>query len=107
MLKSLQLGVQKKGKLLIFDMDETLIAAKFAGSVPLNFESTFNFKHKGSDVFVRLRPYLLDILDKLIDFYEIVVFTASEKAKRLNFTFTIKDVYVIGSGLNCLNRATH
>lgn len=34
MMKSLELGKQTAPKLLIFDMDETLIAAKFENRVP-------------------------------------------------------------------------
>ena len=34
MLKSLQLGTKTKDRLIIFDMDETLIAAKFEGHIP-------------------------------------------------------------------------
>ena len=34
MLKSLQLGTRTKDRLIIFDMDETLIAAKFEGHIP-------------------------------------------------------------------------
>lgn len=37
MMKSFELGQITKPKLLIFDMDETLVAAKFAGQVPANF----------------------------------------------------------------------
>lgn len=37
MMKSLQIGAKTKDKLLIFDMDETLVAAKFEGHVPSNF----------------------------------------------------------------------
>lgn len=58
MLKSLQLGTKTKDKLLIFDMDETLIAAKFEGHVPNGFEATFKFPLKGTEIQVRLRPYV-------------------------------------------------
>ncbi len=37
MMKSIELGKKTKPKLLIFDMDETLVAAKFAGHVPDKF----------------------------------------------------------------------
>ena len=46
MLKSLQLGTKTKDKLLIFDMDETLVAAKFAGNIPEGFVTTFKFPFK-------------------------------------------------------------
>ena len=41
MLKSITLGMKTKDKLLIWDMDETLVAAKFEGHIPDGFESTF------------------------------------------------------------------
>ena len=66
MLKSLQLGTKTKDRLLIFDMDETLIAAKFEGHIPSGFEPTFKFPFKGTEIQVRLRPYVQDILEKLV-----------------------------------------
>jgi len=50
MLKSLQLGTKSKDKLLIFDMDETLIAAKFEGHIPNGFDPTFKFPFKGTEI---------------------------------------------------------
>ena len=50
MLKSLQLGTKRKDKTLIFDMDETLIAAKFEGNIPTGFEPTFKFEFKSTEV---------------------------------------------------------
>lgn len=80
LLKSLDLGPKVEGKkLLIFDMDETLVAAKFEGHVPSKFEETFSFPYGGSKIFVRLRPYLVDCLEKLAQFYEIIVFTAGQQ----------------------------
>ena len=78
MLKSPQLGTKTKDKLLIFDMDETLIAAKFAGAIPDGFETTFKFPFKDTEISVRMRPYVLDSLEKLGQLYELVVFTAGE-----------------------------
>lgn len=43
MMKSIELGKKTSPKLLIFDMDETLVAAKFQGNVPTKFEKTFSF----------------------------------------------------------------
>lgn len=70
--------MKSKDRLLIFDMDETLIAAKFENHIPDGFEPTFKFAFKGTEISVRLRPYVQDILDKLSQWYEIVVFTAGE-----------------------------
>lgn len=65
MLKSFQLGKAQKSKTLIFDMDETLVAAKFEGRIPVGFEPTFKFAFKDCEIQVRLRPYTIDCLDKL------------------------------------------
>ena len=59
-------------------MDETLIAAKFEGSVPKKFQSTMDFEYSGTRIFVRLRPYVVDCLEKLASMYEIIVFTAGQ-----------------------------
>lgn len=79
MLKSIQIGTKTKDKLLIFDMDETLVAAKFEGHIPTGFEPTFKFPFKDTEISVRLRPYVQDVLEKLNQWYEIVVFTAGEQ----------------------------
>ena len=79
MLKSFQLGQKTRNKLLIFDMDETLVAAKFKGHIPNGFVENFKFPFKDTEIYVRLRPYLVDCLEKLAEFYEIIVFTAGEK----------------------------
>lgn len=76
MMKSLELGKKTKEKTLILDMDETLIAAKFEGKEQKNFKRTFSFDFHGTQIHVRLRPYLSDALEKLGQLYEIVVFTA-------------------------------
>ena len=65
MMKSLELGKQTKEKTLLLDMDETLIAAKFAGKEQKNFKKTFSFDFSGTSIHVRLRPYLQEALEKL------------------------------------------
>ena len=77
-MKGFELGKKTKDKLLIFDMDETLIAAKFAGKIPDKFEKTFSYDLNGLEVSVRLRPYVMDCLEKLATMYEMIVFTAGQ-----------------------------
>lgn len=60
-------------------MDETLVAAKFEGRIPKGFEPTFKFGFKDCEIQVRLRPYVIDCLEKLAHLYEIIVFTAGEQ----------------------------
>ena len=79
MLKSMQLGTKTADRLIIFDMDETLVAAKFEGFIPTGFEPTFSFNFRDTEIQVRLRPYVQDVLEKLAQWYEIVVFTAGEQ----------------------------
>lgn len=57
-LKSITLGNKTKNKTLIFDMDETLVAAKFEGHIPDGFQPTFKFGFRGTEIQVRLRPYV-------------------------------------------------
>jgi TFIIF-interacting CTD phosphatase-like protein len=76
MMQSTELGGSKKQKTLILDMDETMIAAKFSDKLPKNFIETFSFPFSGSNIHVRLRPYLSDTLDKLKEMYELVAWTA-------------------------------
>ena len=76
MMKSTTVGKKTKGKTLILDMDETLIASKFGGKEPKNFQSNFDFKFSGGEIRVRLRPYIHDVLEKLCQLYEVVVWTA-------------------------------
>lgn len=75
-MKSIELGKKTAPKLLIFDMDETLVAAKFKGSIPPKFEKTFSFEFGNTEISVRLRPYVIDCLEKLAPLYEMIVFTA-------------------------------
>ena len=77
-MKSITVGTKAQERTVIFDMDETLVAAKFEGSIPSGFEPTFSFDFKGSEIQVRLRPYVQDVLEKLSSIYEILVFTAGE-----------------------------
>jgi TFIIF-interacting CTD phosphatase-like protein len=76
MMNSLELGKKTKEKLLILDMDECMIAAKFEGKQQKNFQPNFSFDFQGTQIHVRLRPYLSDALEKLSQLYEIVVWTA-------------------------------
>lgn len=63
--KGFELGKTTKDKTLILDMDETLIAAKFEGKEPKNFQRNFSFKFGDSSIHVRYRPYLQEALEKL------------------------------------------
>jgi len=65
MMKSVELGKQHKGKTLILDMDETMIAAKFEGKEPKGFKANYTFPFQDTKIHVRYRPYLTEALEKL------------------------------------------
>lgn len=79
MSKSLELGARNKDKTVILDMDETMIAAKLGSKLPKNFHPTFCFDFGGSTISVKVRPYLHDMLEKIAQLFEIIVFTAGVK----------------------------
>lgn len=76
MLKSIELGKKNKQKLLVLDMDETMVSARFKNRLPPGFVTTFAIDFQGQPIHVRVRPYLEDCLERLSALYEIVVFTA-------------------------------
>ncbi len=41
MLKSIELGKKNKQKLLVLDMDETMVSARFKNRLPEGFVTTF------------------------------------------------------------------
>ena len=43
MMKAIELGKPTKEKTIIFDMDETMISARFESKLPRNFEPSFDF----------------------------------------------------------------
>lgn len=76
MLKSIELGKKNRQKLLILDMDETMISARYRHKMPVGFVTDFEIDFQGQPIHVRKRPYLADCLERLSSLYEIVVFTA-------------------------------
>ena len=47
MMKSFSLGQKTKQKLLVFDMDETLVAARFKTRAPEGFKPDFDYDFEG------------------------------------------------------------
>lgn len=76
MLKSIELGKKLKQKVLVLDMDETMVSARFKSKLPAEFITNFVIDFQGQPIHVRIRPYLADCLERLSQLYEIVVFTA-------------------------------
>jgi Dullard-like phosphatase family protein len=75
-LKSIELGKKQKQKVLVLDMDETMVSARFKSRMPPGFVTTFVVDFQDQPIHVRVRPYLQDCLERLSQLYEIVVFTA-------------------------------
>ena len=61
-MKSIELGKQTKEKTLILDMNETIIATKFDGKERENFVPDFSFDYLDTKIYVRIRPFLADVL---------------------------------------------
>lgn len=47
MMKSMELGKKTRSKLLILDMDETMVAARFHNKLPTGFVTDFKFDFHG------------------------------------------------------------
>lgn len=65
MMKSFELGKKTKQKVLVLDMDETMVSARFRSKLPPGFQTTFEIDFQGSPIHVRVRPYLQDCLERL------------------------------------------
>ena len=76
MLKSIELGKKTKQKVLVLDMDETMVSARFKSRMPPGFVTSFVVDFQDQPIHVRIRPYLQDCLERLSQLYEIIVFTA-------------------------------
>lgn len=63
--KCFELGKKDKNKLIVFDMDETLISACFDFNKQDWFNPHFTVHYENEPLYVRKRPYLDDILEKL------------------------------------------
>jgi CTD small phosphatase-like protein 2 len=61
---------------LVLDMDETMVSARFKSRMPPGFVTTFVVDFQDQPIHVRVRPYLQDCLERLSQLYEIIVFTA-------------------------------
>ncbi len=76
MMKSIELGKKTKQKVLVLDMDETMVSARFKSRMPPGFVTSFVVDFQDQPIHVRIRPYLQDCLERLSQLYEIIVFTA-------------------------------
>ncbi len=84
--KMVSFGAPTRSKVLVLDMDETLIHARFLtnpdqernddGDFIVSIASKSSNDH--CKISVKMRPYLDNCLEHLAKFYEIAVFTAGE-----------------------------
>ena len=81
------MGPITKQKVLVLDMDETMLHAKICmteseavgGDFTVPLESSEDPSEK-CYIVVKIRPYLYQCLEHLAKMYEIVVFTAGEQS---------------------------
>jgi len=76
-------------KLLLLDMDETLLHAATLSDIYIKktygedtqptFITSFVDNNVKIEIGVFVRPYLMEVLDKLVQLFDICVYTASEK----------------------------
>ena len=84
--KMVNFGPQTRAKVLVLDMDETLIHAKFMLTPEQEVNDNGDFvvsiaSSSSTDmvkISVKMRPFLDNCLEHLAKFYEIAVFTAGE-----------------------------
>lgn len=75
-----RLSVQEynlRKKLLILDLDETLISSTFDEPSIYDFSMPIMFEGEEYPIFIRKRPGLDQFLETIINIYEVVIFTAS------------------------------
>lgn len=78
--KSVKFGEYTRQKTLIFDLDETLINSYLIVTPEQEeMERNFEFNLKTNERYgVSIRPYMMQCLEHLSEYYEIAVFTAAE-----------------------------
>lgn len=85
--KQVKFGAATRSKVLVLDMDETLIHARFLTSQQQEAGDDGDFlvsiaSASGADevkISVKMRPFLDNCLEHLAKFYEVAVFTAGEQ----------------------------
>ncbi|KAI3847110.1 hypothetical protein MKX03_012437 [Papaver bracteatum] len=76
---SLPSKIQEKKKLLVLDLDETLVHRTIStGS--LNKPCDFSFTIGESTCYVLLRPYVHKFLERVSELFDVVIFTAGSRA---------------------------
>ncbi len=74
--------ISQRKRTLVFDMDETLLRATLSPELlPDGYDFTINFCRTGLDIvgYVKLRPYLKEMLLALKPHFELILFTAGHK----------------------------
>ena len=64
-------------KTLVLDLDETLVHSQFKEPPYYDLQLTVSMEERDFLVFVAVRPGTLEFLEKMAEYYEVVIFTAS------------------------------
>ncbi|OHT12787.1 NLI interacting factor-like phosphatase family protein [Tritrichomonas foetus] len=64
---------------LVIDLDETLVHSSFAEMKGSDFSFVLNLEPQPYTIYVRVRPFAEEFIDKLSEYYELVIFTNSEQ----------------------------
>ena len=77
--KFLPSKTSKKHKTLVIDLDETLVHSFFDVNPPRKAEISFEIllENKNTQIYTLIRPGAIEFIEKMSEFFEIVIFTAS------------------------------
>ena len=64
-------------KILVLDLDETLVHASFDDTAPYDFEASVKLGNQDFKVYIQKRPGVDDFLQRVLNAFDVYIFTAS------------------------------